>query len=447
MGILRNVASQKWRIYAWDTTTGLAKTGDAANITGRIRIDDGASAATDDTNPAEASSTNEKGYYDFDLTQAESNGAKLSLVPASATANIQCVACPPVQYTVPQYSSLLSIDSNGRGDIIKVAGTAQTAGDIIGDTNDIQSRLPAALVSGKMDASVGAYQSGQVPVRVVATGTADSGTVAMLVDTERTEGAGYWVGMGIKFTSGSNVGLERLITAFDNTLDQIDFAPDLPNAVGVGDTYELISLTRTDLHLIRGVVAQYKEFASGAYLSVNIEGISNDFFVAASWESMLDGTAGQTLTANLTGNITGNLSGSVGSVTGAINTAAGVITTLDALDTAQDTQHATTQAKTNLIPASPAAVGSAMTLAAASITTASIADGAITSAKFTVAAITGLATGILEQMRQVWRRALKRTHYDKVGNTIKTYDDDGTTVLTTQTATTSDTDEDVGAAT
>ena len=49
MGILRNVASQKWRIYAWDTTTGLAKTGDAANITGRIRIDDGASAATDDT--------------------------------------------------------------------------------------------------------------------------------------------------------------------------------------------------------------------------------------------------------------------------------------------------------------------------------------------------------------------------------------------------------------
>ena len=108
---------------------------------------------------------------------------------------------------------------------------------------------------------------------------------------------------------------------------------------------------------------------------------------------------------------------------------------------------AAVQAKTVNLPASPAAVGSAMTLAAASITTASIADGAITSAKFTVAAITGLATGILEQMRQVWRRALKRTHYDKVGNTIKTYDDDGTTVLTTQTATTSDTDEDVGAAT
>jgi hypothetical protein len=51
-----------------------------------------------------------------------------------------------------------------------------------------------------------------------------------------------------------------------------------------------------------------------------------------------------TQTFSLTGNITGNLSGSVGSVTGAINTAAGVIQTLDALDTAQDIEHDATQA-------------------------------------------------------------------------------------------------------
>ena len=53
---------------------------------------------------------------------------------------------------------------------------------------------------------------------------------------------------------------------------------------------------------------------------------------------------------NQTSNITGNLSGSVGSVTGAVGSVtgnvggiAGTITTLDALDTAQDSQHATTQ--------------------------------------------------------------------------------------------------------
>src|SRR3990167_5061101 len=40
--------------------------------------------------------------------------------------------------------------------VTHVGDTAQTAGDIIGDTNDIQARLPAALVSGRIDASVGA---------------------------------------------------------------------------------------------------------------------------------------------------------------------------------------------------------------------------------------------------------------------------------------------------
>jgi hypothetical protein len=54
----------------------------------------------------------------------------------------------------PANFGLLSIDANGRVDIIKVAGTTQTAGDIIGDTNDIQSRLPAALISGRMDSNI-----------------------------------------------------------------------------------------------------------------------------------------------------------------------------------------------------------------------------------------------------------------------------------------------------
>ncbi len=51
----------------------------------------------------------------------------------------------------PANFDVFSIDTNGRIDVIKVAGTTQTAGDIIGDTNDIQARLPAALVGGKMD--------------------------------------------------------------------------------------------------------------------------------------------------------------------------------------------------------------------------------------------------------------------------------------------------------
>jgi hypothetical protein len=43
----------------------------------------------------------------------------------------------------------LAIESDGmaHADVKEVAGTTQTAGDIIGDTNDIQARLPAALTS------------------------------------------------------------------------------------------------------------------------------------------------------------------------------------------------------------------------------------------------------------------------------------------------------------
>lgn len=52
--------------------------------------------------------------------------------------------------------------------VTHVSDTAQTAGDIIGDTNDIQSRLPAALVSGRMDASVGAMAANTLTASALA---------------------------------------------------------------------------------------------------------------------------------------------------------------------------------------------------------------------------------------------------------------------------------------
>lgn len=66
------------------------------------------------------------------------------------------------------------VDAN----VVKVgptgSGTAQTAGDIIGDTNDIQARLPAALVSGRIDASVGAMAAGVVTAAAIATDAIDA---------------------------------------------------------------------------------------------------------------------------------------------------------------------------------------------------------------------------------------------------------------------------------
>jgi hypothetical protein len=86
--LFKNVASQKIHVYAYDSTTGAAKTGDAGNITGYVSLD-GTANAIDDTNPAEVDSTNMPGLYVFDLTQAETNCDAFALVAKSSTANIR----------------------------------------------------------------------------------------------------------------------------------------------------------------------------------------------------------------------------------------------------------------------------------------------------------------------------------------------------------------------
>lgn len=68
-----------------------------------------------------------------------------------------------------------------------------------------------------------------------------------------------------------------------------------------------------------------------------------------------------------------------------------------------------------------------------------IANGAITSAKFTVASYSGVAGGILERMDQLWRRFFKRTTRSQTQ--IRTYADDLTTVMTTQMISATDTDQ------
>lgn len=83
------------------------------------------------------------------------------------TINIQTAARQIDDLAYPATSGRsMVVDAAGLVDanVVKVgptgSGTAQTAGDIIGDTNDIQTRLPAALVSGRMDSSVGAIAAG-----------------------------------------------------------------------------------------------------------------------------------------------------------------------------------------------------------------------------------------------------------------------------------------------
>ena len=86
----KNLAGQKWRVFAFNRSTGVPVTGDALNITSKISVDFGSRVALTDTNPTEA----EDGYYYFDLTQAETNGDTLEVFPESGTSGVQVIGCP-----------------------------------------------------------------------------------------------------------------------------------------------------------------------------------------------------------------------------------------------------------------------------------------------------------------------------------------------------------------
>src|SRR3954467_10293845 len=88
-------------VFAWDTTTGVAKTGDAANITCYVTKDYGTVTVLADTSATEMDSTNAKGYYLFDAAQGETNGDCLMISAKSTTANVAVIGAPAVIYTRP----------------------------------------------------------------------------------------------------------------------------------------------------------------------------------------------------------------------------------------------------------------------------------------------------------------------------------------------------------
>ncbi len=98
--MFKNTAA-KFTVFAFDSTTNLPKTGDAANITAYYTLDNGSVTVLTDTSATEMDATNAKGYYLFDAAQAETNGDKIMVSAKSTTANIVVVGAPSVIWTRP----------------------------------------------------------------------------------------------------------------------------------------------------------------------------------------------------------------------------------------------------------------------------------------------------------------------------------------------------------
>lgn len=192
--------------------------------------------------------------------------------------------------------------------------TVKTATDVETDTADIQSRLPAALgANGNIKADVRDYNG--------TAGTFASGRP----EVNTTHAAGTAWGSGA-ITAASIA---------DGAIDAATFA-----ASALDGVWSVSARTLT----------------AGTNIQLPSNGLAN----VTAW------------TVALTGNITGNLSGSVGSVTGltASNLDATISsrasqTSVDTIDDFLDTEVLAIKAKTDTIPASPAAAGDAMTLTSA----------------------------------------------------------------------------------
>jgi len=168
--LFKNVASQKLTVFAFDSVTGLPKTGDAANLTAYVSKDDGTVTALGDTSATETDSTNAKGMYVFDLTQGETNGDKLVFSGKSSTTGI--VVVPQTIYTVPANFTKATFDSNGRPEV----NATHFAGTAFASVVFPSTRSWWVSKSGN-DSNTGTYASPLLTIGAAVTVAADGDTI------------------------------------------------------------------------------------------------------------------------------------------------------------------------------------------------------------------------------------------------------------------------------
>jgi hypothetical protein len=164
----KNTASQYIYFVLVKASDGTALT--AATVTAYRALDNGSQASATGTTTELAN-----GQYRFNLSQADTNADYGSYLFTAATA-------VPVEKTVV-FTAANPTDATTFG--------LSKFGDIESDTQDIQSRLPSALVSGRIDASVGAMAANTVTASALATDAVAEIQIGLALESTLTVIAGY----------------------------------------------------------------------------------------------------------------------------------------------------------------------------------------------------------------------------------------------------------------
>lgn len=159
----KNVAGQSATFFAWDSATGLPKSGDAANITPYLSKDWGTVTVFGSPTMTEMDATNAKGFYKAALAQAESNANDILFSGKSTTTGIVVVGYR-VTTTVPVQPYYTGTAAGGSaagitfaastpqgnvqpGDVILIiGGTGSGQSNIINSVTVVSSFVTAATV-------------------------------------------------------------------------------------------------------------------------------------------------------------------------------------------------------------------------------------------------------------------------------------------------------------
>jgi hypothetical protein len=188
----KNVASQSVGCQMVAAADGTAFTG---SVSVAVTKDNGTQTAGGGTAPAHEGN----GYHSYTPTQGETDADHIAFTFTGTGAIPRTVQ---VYTTFPQTG-----DSYAR---LGAPAGASVSADIAGvqsDTDNIQTRLPTALVSGRMDASVGAMAAGVITAAAHAASSIDAAALATDAVNEIADGL-----LNRDMSTGTDSGTETLRT-------------------------------------------------------------------------------------------------------------------------------------------------------------------------------------------------------------------------------------------
>lgn len=163
-----------------------------------------------------------QGFWTYAPAQAETNYDHVAFTFVNASAVAATVQIyPSFPQTGDNFVRLgAPAGASVSADVAAIKGETAT---ILSDTNDIQTRIPASLVSGRIDASVGAMAAAVVTAAAIATDAIDADAIAADAVTEIQSGLSTLNAAGIRTAVGlASANLDTQLAAIDSVTDKVD---------------------------------------------------------------------------------------------------------------------------------------------------------------------------------------------------------------------------------